>query len=88
MIAPENQPVSTESKPNGCLRVRAGIVLIVLSGVFWFSIFAVPFTSFSTTHKALLAGTLFAAVQMAWWTGAAMVGPAAINSIKTRLSRK
>ena len=54
---------------------RVGVVLILLSGVLWFSLFAIPFLRLTVGQKAGLAGVLFAGVQIAWWSGAALVGP-------------
>ena len=67
---------------------RLGIVLILVSGVLWFSIFAVPFLSISTGAKAATAGALFAGVQVFWWTGAALAGPETVRRIKGWFSRK
>jgi hypothetical protein len=63
---------------------RIGIVLILLSGVFWFSLFAIPFLPMTVGHKAALAGALFIAVQIAWWSGAVLLGPQAIARLKSR----
>ena len=67
---------------------KLGIILILLSGVFWFSMLAVPFLSISTGAKALTIGILFGAVQVAWWTGAALAGPETVKRIKGWFSRK
>lgn len=52
-----------------------GIVLILLSGVLWFSLFAIPFLPLTVGQRAALAGTAFVGVQIAWWCGAALAGP-------------
>ncbi len=67
---------------------RIGIGLILLSGVFWFSLFAIPFTPLSTTNKALLGGTLFVGVQIAWWSGAALAGPRVVSKLTGWVRRK
>lgn len=65
-----------------------GFVLMVLSGVFFFTMLAVPWFPFSTTAKGVLGGLLFILTQSSWWIGVAMVGPAAIKSFKEKLYRK
>ena len=58
-----------------------GISLILLSGVFWFSLFAVPFLPVTVAQKTVIGAVLFVAVQVAWWIGAALVGPRAIKKL-------
>lgn len=53
---------------------RIGIVLILLSGVLWFSLFAIPFLPLTVGQRAALAGVVFVGVQIAWWSGAALAG--------------
>lgn len=60
---------------------RTGIALILLSGVLWFSLFAIPFLPFTTGNKALLAGAIFIGVQIAWWIGAALAGPRVVSKV-------
>lgn len=60
---------------------KIGIGLILLSGVLWFSLFAVPFLPFTTGKKALLAGAVFIGVQIAWWTGATLAGPRVVRKV-------
>ena len=79
--APQASPTSSRSS-------RLGIVLILLSGVFWFSIFAVPFAPLSTGQKTIVAGGLFVAVQVSWWTGAALAGPKVVGMLKGWFVRK
>jgi len=59
----------------GRTAARIGIGLILLSGMLWFSLFAIPFLPLTVGQKAALAGADFVGVQIAWWTGAALVGP-------------
>lgn len=77
-----------ETSPASSRRSRLGIMLIVLSGVFWFSIFAVPFAPLTIGQKSIFAGGLFAAVQVSWWTGAALAGPQVVGVIKGWFARK
>ena len=62
---------------------RIGIVLILLSGLLWFSLFAIPFLPLTVVQKATLAGGVFVGVQVAWWSGAAMAGPQAVAKLKS-----
>ncbi len=64
-----------------------GFALIVLSGVLWFSLFAIPFLPVTTGQKAAIGGGLFAAVQIAWWSGAALAGPRTMKSLSQRFGR-
>lgn len=61
--------------------MRIGIALILLSGLLWFSLFAIPFLPLETGHKALLAGAVFIGVQIAWWIGAALAGPRFVRKV-------
>ena len=61
---------------------RIGIVLILLSGLLWFSLFAIPFLSLTVGQKAALAGAVFVGVQIAWWSGAALVGPQTVARLR------
>ena len=67
--------------------VRLGIALILLSGIFWFSLFAVPFLPLTVGQKTALGGGLFVAVQIAWWSGAALAGPAVVGKLTARFRR-
>jgi hypothetical protein len=60
------------------MTARIGIALILLSGVLWFSLFAIPFLPLTVGQKAALAGADFVGVQIAWWTGAALAGPTTV----------
>ena len=74
-------------RPRRPAMIRLGIALILLSGVFWFSIFAVPFLPLTVAQKTALGGGLFVAVQIAWWSGAALAGPAVVGKITDRFRR-
>ena len=60
---------------------RLGIALILLSGVLWFSLFAIPFLPLTNGQKAMLAGATFLGVQAAWWDGAALAGPRVVRQV-------
>lgn len=81
---PELGEDSQRSKP---WLFRLGIVFILLSGVCFFSMLSVPFLSLSDGRKAALGGGLFIGMQVAWWTGAACVGPAAVKKISRWFQR-
>jgi hypothetical protein len=84
----------TESKgdtpitPRPQLTRRIGGLLILLSGLFFFTMISVPWWPLSSGQKAMVGGALFVSVQVAWWVGAAMVGPAAISAVRSWFSRK
>ena len=63
---------------------RFGVALILLSGVLWFFLFAIPFLPLTVGQKAALAGADFVAVQIAWWIGAALAGPKLVARLKSR----
>lgn len=93
MTEPESpSPESTEqnaptSIPRPALRVRIGITLILLSGVFWFSLLAVPFLPLNVTQKSAVGAGLFVSVQVAWWVGAAIAGPTAVTRLMSGMRR-
>jgi hypothetical protein len=60
----------------------------MLSGVLWFSLFAIPFLPLSIAKRAMLAGAVFLGVQVAWWTGAALAGPQTVKRIKSWFGRR
>lgn len=66
---------------------KLGIGLILLSGVLWFSLFAIPFLPLSGGQKAGLLGVVFALVQVCWWLGAALAGPRVVARIKSLFRR-
>ncbi|NQV28607.1 MAG: transporter suffix domain-containing protein [Rhodopirellula sp.] len=67
---------------------KTGIALILLSGVLWFSLFAIPFLPLTIGQKAAIAGADFVAVQIAWWIGAALAGSELVTRLKSRFKRK
>ena len=79
---------STPNQRPKQLRLWIGVSLIILSGVFWFSLFAVPFLPLSLAQKTTIGIFLFAGVQAAWWIGAAFVGPQAIKKLLSWFRRK
>jgi len=72
----------------GRAAARIGIVLILLSGVLWFSLFAIPFLPLTLGEKAALAAADFVGVQVAWWTGAALVGPHTVTRLRSWFGRQ
>ena len=56
--------------------VILAIALVLLSGVFWFSMLAVPFVPLPLTawQKGALGLSLFIAAEIAFWAGALLVG--------------
>jgi hypothetical protein len=62
-------------------RTRIGVVLILVSGVLWFSLFAIPFLPLTTLNKTALGAGVFVGVQLAWWSGAALAGPKIIKKL-------
>ena len=75
-------------RDEGRTAARIGIVLILLSGVLWFSLFAIPFLSLTVGQKAVLAAAMFAGVQIAWWSGSTLVGPQTIAWLWSWCGRK
>jgi hypothetical protein len=67
---------------------RFGVALILLSGVLWFSLFAIPFLPLTVGQKAAIAGADFVAVQIAWWIGAALAGPKLVAKLTSRFRRR
>ena len=75
---------SSNEKPQQAkrnVRIRIGIALILISGVLWFSLFAIPFLPLTVVEKSMLAGAMFVGVQIAWWSGAALAGPTVAGRI-------
>ncbi len=88
MPNPDSHRDSTSDRPirgrdKSSLAARIGIALILLSGMLWFSLFAIPFLPLTVGQKAALAGADFVGVQIAWWTGAALVGPQTVARLKS-----
>jgi len=74
---------SKSAKPKPAWMQKLGVALILLSGVFFFTMVSVPWMSIDSSTKVYVGGTLFVCVQVAWWVGAALVGPAAFAAMKT-----
>ncbi len=55
--------------------VKMALALVLLSGVFWFSMLAVPFVPLPLTawQKGALGLALFIAAEIAFWAGALLV---------------
>ena len=62
---------------------KIGIGLIILSGVCFFSMLAVPWFPLTGGAKVAVCGGMYAVVQVSWWAGAACVGPAAVAKFKS-----
>ncbi|MFT5107892.1 MAG: hypothetical protein ACI8XO_002227 [Verrucomicrobiales bacterium] len=56
--------------------VKIALALVLLSGVLWFSMLAVPFVPLPLTggQKGALAFALFIAAEISFWAGALLVG--------------
>jgi hypothetical protein len=67
---------------------KTGIALILFSGVLWFSLFAIPFLPLTIGQKTALAAADFAGVQIAWWVGAALAGPALVAKLESRFRKR
>ena len=63
------------------VHTRFGGILILISGVLWFSLFAIPFLPLPGSRKVMLAGAVFVGVQLTWRSGAALVGPRVIQKL-------
>lgn len=84
-----SQPLPThEAQGRAKLLQRLGIFLILLSGVFFFSMLSVPWWPLEISSKAIAGGVLFVGVQLAWWVGAALLGPAALRMMKSWFTSK
>ena len=86
MTASEKQdkPTAEETpgRPGNPYYVRLGAILIALSGVLWFSLFAIPFLPLTLGQKTALGGAVFLGVQVAWWSGVTLTGPAAVRNLR------
>ena len=81
-------PVLEVRKKTSSILGKFGVFLILLSGVFFFSMLSVPWLPIGGRYKVIIAGVLFVGVQVAWWVGAAFVGPAAIGTVLSWLRRR
>jgi hypothetical protein len=93
MTNPDSHRDSQSERPHrgrdkGSTAARIGIALILLSGVLWFSLFAIPFLPLTVGQKAALAAADFVGVQIAWWTGAALAGPQTVARLWSWCGRK
>ena len=61
---------------------RLGVTLIVVSGVLWLALFAIPFLQLTLGQKTTLGAGVFLVVQITWWTGVTLVGPTAMQNLK------
>ena len=72
----------------GGVTAKIGVMLILLSGVLWFSLFAIPFLPLTIGQKAAIGGANFVAVQIAWWLGVALAGPKLVARLRSRFRRR
>ncbi len=72
---------ASPGRPQQPILIRLGVGLILVSGVLWFSLFAIPFLSLTVGQKTGLGAAVFAGVQIAWWSGAALAGPAVVRKL-------
>ena len=79
---------STDERVKSAGMRNLDIGLILLSGVCFFVMLSIPWMPLSVTQKAMLGGGLFVTVQVSWWVGAAILGPAAIKKISSWFSSK
>lgn len=68
--------------PKRSTQARIGVVMMVLSCILWFGLFAVPFLPLTVAQRAAVAGVNLVVVQIAWWGGAALAGPEAVRRLK------
>ncbi len=88
MSNPDLEPDPESERERGNLTARIGVALILLSGVLWFSLFAIPFLPLTAGQKAALAGVDFIGVQIAWWTGATLAAPETVRRMKALFQRR
>ena len=74
-------PALGVATPRRLALVRLGVVLMLFSCVIWFSIFAIPFLPLTIGEKTALGTGVFIAVQVTWWTGAALAGPTVVQKL-------
>lgn len=87
MKKPDSRPETASGPDRDRPVARVGLLLILLSGILWFGLFAIPFLPLAVEHRAALVGVDFVLVQIAWWTGAALAGPQTVAWLKTRFRR-
>ena len=85
MNQPDTQPDVISEADSVKLRrpmmTWVGVTLILVSGVLWFSLFAIPFLPLTIGQKTALGAAVFVVVQIAWWTGAAIAGPGVVKTM-------
>lgn len=85
----ENEQLNErQQQPRGGILTAVGVVLVLLSGVCFFTMLAVPLMSLTNAQKGMLGGALFIGVQACWWIGVALMGPAAIKKVKAIFDRQ
>ena len=79
---------TTATKPHSKRLVRWGVGLILFSGVLFLFVPLVPFLPLGTGAKFVLAGVIYAFVQVTWWGGAALAGPETTRQISSWFKRR
>ena len=89
-MQPPESPLTSDrefAKPSAMV-ARLGLLSILLSGVFFFSMLSVPWWPLNVGVKAIIGSALFVGMQVAWWGGVAMTGPAAVGAMTAWFRRK
>ena len=85
---PTAAPPAQSARPKTGKHVKLGWALLLLAVLLWAPLPVIPFLSLPASVKLSLAAGLFAAVQIAWWGGTALAGPAAVRQIYSWFKRK
>ncbi len=91
MVASDDEPSldqGVETKAGrGKQWLVLGIALMLISGVCFAGLFAVPFLSVSVGIRVLVGGAIYAAMQVTWWAGAAIAGSTVLSKWRKRPRR-
>ena len=60
---------------------KLGLGLMLFSGVLWAPLPVLPFLSIPASVKVAVGTVLFIGVQIAWWGGTVLAGPAAVRKV-------
>ncbi|MEI6577733.1 MAG: transporter suffix domain-containing protein [Bacteroidota bacterium] len=61
---------------------RFGIILILMSGIFFGLIFAVPFLPYTIGQKGIITTVLVVCGEIAWWVGVVILGKEVVAKYK------
>ena len=86
--APPPASPPSSARPASGKHVKLGWCLLLLAVLLWAPLPVIPFLSLPASVKVSLAAGLFAAVQIAWWGGTALAGPAAVKQCYGWFKRK